>query len=113
MVLSEICLTRLDGPTPFRVVTGTLQIRKVLGVREVLEVHRKRGAVAGSAFNADSSAMRFDDGLDQTEAKAEAALGSALVAAEEPFPDAGQLGRRDAESCVGDAKDRAALLPRD
>ena len=56
---------------------------------------REGRAVAGLAVDADRSAVRLDDGFHEAEAEAEAAFGPALVAAEQPIPDAGQLSRRE------------------
>ena len=68
---------------------------------------------AGLAVDLDRSAVRLDDGLDEAEAEAEAALGAAGVAAEQPIPDARQLVGRNAEAGVADAQDGAAALAAD
>jgi hypothetical protein len=44
--------------------------------------------VAGFAFDADGSSVRFDDGADETETESEAGRGAALFRAVKPFPDA-------------------------
>src|SRR4051812_6033700 len=84
-------LLSLDGRAPFRVVTRTLHLGKV---------DAEGAALSGRAFDGDGAAVCFDDGFDEAEAKAEPALGSAQVAAEEPFPDARQLGWRNADAGV-------------
>src|SRR5580765_5082702 len=104
----SIRLTRLDGRSPFGVVTGTLQIGKVPevprvpGVPEVLssKFDRKGRALARHTVNAHRAAMGFDDGLDEAQAEAEAASRAALVAAEGPLPDAWKLSRRNPDSRV-------------
>ena len=48
--------------------------------------------------------MRFDDGLDETEAKAEPTLRPARVAAKQAIPDPRQLVRRNPWSGVADGK---------
>ena len=68
--------------------------------------------MAGLAFDADSPAVRLDDGLDEAEAQAEAAFGPALVAAEQPFPDPGLLVGGNAHPGVADAQDGAAAFAR-
>src|SRR5687768_10682117 len=56
----------------------------------------KRRATAGLAGGLDRAAVGFDVGLDQAEAEAQAALGTAGVGSIKTFPDPGQVFGGDA-----------------
>src|SRR5882724_2343659 len=85
---------RLDDHPPFRVVTTTLQMRKVDG---------ERRTAAGRTLHGDGAAVGFDDGLHEAKAKPETTFRPALVAAEQPVPDPRKLGWRYADAGVMNA----------
>lgn len=65
------------------------------------------GTGAGFGLDGDPAAMGFDDGLDEAESEAEAALGTAFVTAIEAVPDTVVLGLGDADPVVADADEGA------
>src|SRR5262245_38782386 len=90
-------------PFPIPPVLPLPPVPPCLGLPCAGESPLERRPVAGFADGADGSAMRLDDGLHEAEAEAETTLGAAPVAAEEPFPEARELVRRNARPGVADA----------
>src|SRR5205085_3104960 len=53
------------------------------------------------ALDRDGAAVRLDDRFHQAQAEAEAAFGTASIAAKQPNPDSRQFGWSDADAGVG------------
>ena len=67
--------------------------------------HSELRAFARLAGYGDFSAVGFNDGFHEAEAEAEAALGTAFIAAIKPSPDFVLLVHGDADACVTEAGD--------
>src|ERR1051326_6823044 len=75
-----------------------------------LQPHDKLRALVRLAVDFDGAAVSFDDGFDQAQTEAEAALGSAFVAAVEPGPDFILLFGRNSYATVAEGNRGCAVL---
>src|SRR5262245_49939305 len=80
------------------------------GFESAWEFDEEAGAFADFALDGDFAAVGFDDGFDEAETEAEAALGAAFVDAVEALPDAVELRFGDAFAGVGDVDQKGAVV---
>ena len=73
------------------------------------EAQLEDGASVRGVTHGGSAAMGFNDGADETEPEAQAALRATLVPAIEPFPNSRLLGCRDAWASISHFKNGIAV----